>query len=74
MNKVLRQFFTCQSLKWKRLRTDGACLTFERDVDDVVLPHQVSTRQEFRKFRKVRALHFPHPVAHYTVRIQAQTG
>lgn len=49
-------------------------LTFETDCDGVVVTHQIPTWQQFRNLGGMRSDHIPHPIAHYTIRIQAQTG
>lgn len=48
--------------------------TFEVDLDDVAVAHQVAAGQQLRHFRGVGADHLAHPVARDTVGAETQTG
>lgn len=49
-------------------------LTFEVDLDDVVVAHQVPAGQQLRHFGGVGANHVAHPVADDAVGAEAQAG
>lgn len=55
------------TMKW-------SLLTFEVDLDDVAVAHQVATGQQLRHFRGVGANHLAHPVARDAVRAETQAG
>lgn len=50
------------------------CHTFEVDLDDVVVAHQVAAGQQLRHFGGVRANHLAHPVADDAVWAETQAG